>query len=161
MTTKTVAIVALPVRRGLSASWGSVCVLAVSLHGRKLAGCCRAARECCQLFRHHATRQKQSPSSMEATWTTNDVLPLLHLSGLTRSALAHAISSMQSVLQTGARLVAPWLEGLKPCFNNNNEVEKCVDASTDKLNCGVCGNVCPSGSRCQDGECLWDGPGEN
>jgi hypothetical protein len=29
----------------------------------------------------------------------------------------------------------------------------CVNTGTDEENCGACGNVCPSGSRCSRGRC--------
>ena len=35
---------------------------------------------------------------------------------------------------------------------------QCTDTSTDKTNCGACGNVCPGAeSQCIDGQCLCDG----
>lgn len=36
----------------------------------------------------------------------------------------------------------------------NNIVDDLASLTTDRLNCGVCGNVCASGSACVDGRCI-------
>lgn len=37
----------------------------------------------------------------------------------------------------------------------------CVDISKDQHNCGACGNACPSGSHCSNGQCICEAAKKN
>jgi hypothetical protein len=42
----------------------------------------------------------------------------------------------------------------KPCANGQKICEgKCTHVKNDKWNCGECGNICPAGRVCKNGEC--------
>jgi len=49
--------------------------------------------------------------------------------------------------------------GLLTCTIKKGKKKKrfCVDAQTDPLNCGACGNLCATGQTCQGGTCTCNG----